>query len=193
MRRWAADTDTVVYDFVDHVPSATVSLVTPDGPQACPWGPAGNHGGGLGRGPLEPAERFVCDPQRPWLWVAPTVTVDLDLLPRRCVWQHPAGKDPVRSTFTRVPLGEKLVLDAGLYYSSERKRELAPVTVRVLIDGKPSGELVHHDGDGWARTEIDTSQRKGHVATVSIETVTDRPFQRTLCWAATTRNGSPSK
>lgn len=187
VRQWPVDAATVVYDFVDHVPSAAVSVVGPAGEASCAWKRARTHGGGLGRGPLPPAERFVCDPLKPWLWVGPTVTADLELKPRRCIGQHPAGTDPVRATFHEVPLGTELVVDAGLYYSDERTRENAPVTLRVFVDENLGGEMVHEDGQGWVRLAISTAERDGQTATVRFETTTEDSYARSFCWAASTR------
>ena len=91
VRMWPVSTDDVLYDFVENVEHAEVELVADDGSKACPWVSARPARGGLGRGPMTPEERFVCDPRRPWLWVGATVMQDLELQPRRCIWQHPAG------------------------------------------------------------------------------------------------------
>ena len=99
----------MLYDFVEDIENAEVELVVTDGSKPCSWMSAPPAPGGLGHGPMTPTERFVCDPQRPWLWVGATVLQDLELQPRRCIWQHPAGADPVRVTFSDVPLGERLV------------------------------------------------------------------------------------
>ena len=187
VRRWPVQAEIVLYDFVEHVPSAAVSVAGPAGEASCGWKRTKTHGGGLGRGPLPPAERFVCDPSRPWLWVGPTVMADLELKPRRCIIQHPAGAYPVRASFSEVPLGTELVVDAGLYYSHERTRENAPVTLRVFIDDVLAGEMVHEDGQGWVRLAIPTAERDGQTATVRFETTTEDSYARSFCWAASTR------
>ncbi len=189
VRMWPVSTDEVVYDFVEEVQRAQVELVSADGSQVCPWMSARPARGGLGHGPMPPPEHFVCDPRRPWLWVGATVLADLELQPRRCIWQHPAGTDPVRVTFPDVPLGERLVIHGGIDYNSERRRVHGPVTLRVWIDDRLAGELVHQDGDGWSGIEIDTSELDVRRAAVRFETTAPDPRARLFCWAASTREG----
>ena len=190
VRMWPLSTDDVVYDFVENVEHAHVELVIADGSRACPWKEARPARGGLGHGPMTPRERFVCDPRRPWLWVGATVLQDLELQPRRCVWQHPAGPDPIRVTFPDAPLGEHLVIHGGIDYNSERRRAHGPVTLRVWINGRLAGELIHHDGDGWSGVDIDTSAFDLKRADVRFETTAKDPSARLFCWSASTQRGS---
>lgn len=187
VRMWHVSTDEVVYDFVEEIDHAQVELLSADGPHVCPWTSAPAGRGGLGQGPLAPTERFVCDPQRPWLWVGATVLADLGFRPRRCVWQHPAGTDPVRVTFADVPLGQHLVVHAGIDRNRERRRTHGPVTLRVWIDGRRAGDLVHHDGDGWSAIDIDTAELDLERAVVRFETTAEDPRARFFCWSASTR------
>ena len=190
VRMWPIDTPEVLYDFVEQVAAASVDLVTDGDAHPCPWTRAAPDRGGLERGPMRPSERFVCDPRRPWLWVGPTVLADLELRPRRCIWQHPAGIEPVRTTFSEVPMGQSLVLHAGVDYQVARHRAHSPVTLSVWIDGELAGELLHRDGDGWSTLEIDTSARAGQHATVRFETTAVDPTARLFCYAASTQTGS---
>ncbi len=190
VRMWRLSPPAVVYDFVENVAKAEVELLRAEGFGRCPFRKVAPHRGGLGRGPMPPDARFVCDGKRPWLWVGPTVLADLDLEPRRCVWQHPAGPEPFLVTFADVPLGDRLVVHGGIDYTAERQRRYSPVTVRVFIDDELAGELVHHDGDGWKSTAIDTSTLGGGPAVVRFETTTDDPKARLFCWAASTQSGS---
>ena len=187
VRMWLVSTDRVLYDFVENVDQARVELVVADGPRACPWMKARPARGGLERGPMTPTQRFVCDPQRPWLWVGATVLQDLELQPRRCIWQHPAGADPVRVTFPDALLGVRLVVHGGIDYQSERRRVHGPVNLRVWIDDQLAGELVHHDGDGWSGIDIDTSELGLDRAEVRFETTAEDPSARLFCWSASTR------
>jgi hypothetical protein len=182
--RWDLDPSRVIYDFTRRVRQADVSLAG----NACPFrrfGPP--RGGGLGRGVLYPAERFVCDPRRDWLWVAPVVMEDLALQPRHCVWQHPAGSTPLRVTFADVPLGERVVFYGGLYYEHERMRQGGPVLARVLVDGEERGRMTHRDGDGWARIDVPTGVERGELA---IEVSAVEPRLRSFCWAASARTAA---
>ena len=190
VERWALPRVEVHYDFADHVGEASVVRTEGDREVPCRLTRSGAQGGGLGSGPITPAERHVCDPGRPWLWVGTTVEEDLAMLPRRCVWQHPpGGEDVVRTTFAEVPLGERLVLHAGLWWEHERTMDHGLVSVRVLLDGVEIGTLVHRDGDGWKRLEAAIpEERRGGVGSVSIETSAPDPQFRTVCWAASTRS-----
>ncbi len=187
VRMWLVADDEVLFDFVEEVDRAEVDLLTETGAQHCPRVRAQVHRGGLGYGPLPPTERFVCDPARPWLWVGATVMADLDLEPRRCIWQHPAGRKPVRATFDDVSFGERLVLYGGLDYNNERTAGNVAVLLRVFIDDRLAGEMRHRDRDGWSRLEIDTARLNGTTRKVRIETTAAKPHARTFCWSASTR------
>ena len=187
VRMWPLRGPRVLYDFVEEVERARVELVQNGTAKRCEWVRARPDPGGLERGQMRPAERFVCDPKRPWLWVGPTVLADLELRPRRCIWQHPAGPEPVRSRFDDVPLGDRLVVRAGIDYQVARERDRAPVTLLVAIDEEVVAELVHHDGEGWSGVEVDTSDRSGQRASVRFETRTADPSARLFCYSASTQ------
>ncbi len=187
VRMWPVESPKIVYDFVAEIAKARVELETEDGPLACPWRRTRPAPGGLERGPMRPEERFVCDRERPWLWVGSTVLADLELQPRRCIWQHPAGPNPLRTIFADVPLGDTLVVRAGIDYQIARERAHAPVTLRVWIDDQIATEWIHRDGDGWSGFEIDTSSRDGSSATVRFETTTSDPFARLFCFSASSQ------
>ena len=193
VRRWDLGPSPVLYDFVDHVRDARVTMVRGDVERPCPWQPRGTpRGGGLGAGAMTPGARHQCDPSRPWLWVGETVTEDLDLEPRRCIWQHPAGSAPVRATFEDVPLGDRLVFYGGIYYEHERMLEHGPIHVTIRIDGEEAGRMIHRDGDGWKRIEVDPQQvvpGDGARGDVTVEVTAPDPHLRTFCWSATTREG----
>jgi hypothetical protein len=188
--RWKLPPRSLLYDLVEHVAGAEVAMVQRGEERACffgRWVPGG--GGGLGKGVIAPTYRAICDRARPWLWVAPVVMEDLDLKPRRCVWQHPAGQEPIRVTFRAVPLGRQMVFYGGLYYEHERMREGGPVEVSILINGKRVAQMSHRDGDGWAKLSIATGHADGATPTgdVTIEVSAIDPNRRGFCWAATTR------
>lgn len=187
--RWDLGPSPVRFDLVEQVSQAEVSLVRPDGEHPCPWRRPGPRGGGLGAGPAVPPERFVCDPRRPFLWVAPTIIEDLGLEPRRCVSQHPQGRQPVRVRYRDVPLGDRIVLYAGLYYEHERRLEGGPVDVVIRVDDQVVGRMTHRDGDGWKRMEAST-RGLGARGTVAVEVSAPAPHRRSLCWAATVREGA---
>jgi hypothetical protein len=123
--------------------------------------------------------------------VGTTVQDALDLSPRYCIWQHPAGREPIRATFEDVPLGDRIVLYGDIYYEHERDLEHGPVDVAVFVDGEQVGRMVHRDGDGWKRIVVSTQLAgRPHRARgeVRIEVSAEDPNLRSLCWAATTRS-----
>jgi len=185
VRRWDLGPSPVVFDLTSRIEEATVTR----GPRRCTWRRRGPQGGGLGRGPLWPGEHHFCGPE-PWMLVGETVNEDLELRPRHCVWQHPAAnEEPVRTTFRNVPLGERVVLYAGIYYEHERMREHGPATVRVLQGDTELGHLTHQDGDGWERLEAEThplDPERTH-GDLTVEVTSPLPHLRTVCWSATTR------
>jgi len=191
--RWTLD-DTAIgrgetppLSLLPRIADARVSL----GGRPCERIDAIVHGGGLGTGPLPPRRRFVCDPRRPWLWVGETITEDLELEPRHCVAQHPAGAEPLRVELPRVRLRERLVFYGGLYYEHERERVGEAIRVAILLDDEEVAGFLHRDGDGWAKVELDTSARAGTSASLIVETSTKNPLRRSYCWAASLRGDAP--
>ena len=189
VERWRLPSVPVQFDLVEHIGEAEVALMQGGLARPCRWTAGGRpSGGGLGAGPITPGQRHVCDPARPWLWVGATVEEDLAMLPRRCVWQHPQGHEPVRATFRGVPLGDEVVLHAGLWWEHERTLDGGDVDVAVRLDGEEIGRLVHRDGDGWKRLVATIPEaRRGGRGTLDVEVSSGAPHLRTLCWAASTR------
>lgn len=189
--RFALPRPSVRLDLVDRLPSARVELVRDGRAQPCPWRRQGvAAGGGVDDGPITPAERFHCDPLRSWLWVGVTIIEDLALLPRRCVWQHPSGRDPIRTTFDDLELSSFVVLYGGIHYDQERDLGGGPVHVRVLVDGSPVGRMTHRDGDGWKRLVADTRRFRGGRRDLSVEVTAPDPRLRVFCWAASVRDSA---
>lgn len=190
VQRWALGPSPVRHDLVRHIRDADVARMQGGVPVACPWRDFFSaSGGGLGAGALTPRARFTCDPGRPWLFVAETVTEDLSLAPRDCVWQHPQGSEPIRVTFHDVPLGTRLMFTGGVYSEHERMREHGPVDVIVRANGREIGRMQHHDGDGWKRMEAVTAERAGTRGDLSIDVSAPDPQFRTFCWDAKTEDG----
>ena len=149
--------------------------------------------GGLGGGVIAPRQRFQCDYERPWLWVAPAVIEALDLSPRRCVWTHPQGVDPIAITYPNIPLGTRVVLYGGLDYHDERDREKGPVGLRVFVNDREVGNFVHRDGDGMARYVVDLRKQLGSALTqtgdLRLEVTARETYRRSFCWAGSTQSG----
>ena len=195
VRRWDLGPSPVRFDFVEHIQDADVQLVMNGVGRPCPWRRTGfPYGGGVLQGPMTPAERFVC-PSHPWLWVARTVLEDLDLQTRECIWQHPQGSDPVRTTFRNVPLGERLVFYGGIYHGHEHSMTGGPVYADIAVNGRRRGRFVHQDGNGWSRLDVETraledaARHPDARGEISVEVTAPVPHLRTFCWAATIRSG----
>jgi hypothetical protein len=191
--RWNLPLGGVLYDFVEHVPEARVSMMSGGRPRNCRWQHSRAMGGGLGWGAIVPEYRHSCDSGRT-AWVGATVQDTLDLRPRYCVWQHPAGAEPVRATFPSVPLGDRIVFYGDLYYEDERHLDHGPIDVVIRIEDEEIGRMTHRDGDGWKRIEASTEwpMRRGRDrADVTIEVSASAAEKRSFCWAATTRGEVP--
>jgi hypothetical protein len=181
----------VVVDLVDALPSAHVELATPAGPLDCSWKDrvSGAARGGLGFGPMPPRQRFVCEATKVTAWVGVTMLEDLSLAPRRCIFQHPQGPKPVSVAYDDVHLGSRLVLYAGLDYHQERDEKGAPVTLRVFVDDREIGRIVHKDGEGWKRYELATRRDTDPVrGDLRFEVSAANQAKRAFCWSATVQD-----
>lgn len=185
LARYALPEPTMVDNLVERLTRANVEVVTGGQTRRCrrihglP-----EQGGALGRGTVPPADRFVCGAGRDRM-VAAVVIEDLDLRPRYCVWQPAMAGQRLRVTFPNVPLAEQLVIDAGLYYEHERNEQHPDVTLTVELDGKPLGQMVHKDGEGFRRLALET--RTGTRGTLTFETHSLRHRDPGFCWSASTR------
>ncbi len=181
----------VVFDLADALTSAHVTRETEGVEESCALRtfPPAVVAGGLGGGVVPPRQRFQCDFERPWLWVGMTMIESLDLSPRRCIWTHPQGRDPIAVTYPDVPLAQYMVLYAGLDYHDERDQDKAPVTLRVSVNGRQVANLVHRDGNGMARYALDLHEDLGgqvpERGQLRFEVTTPEPFRRSFCWTGT--------
>ncbi len=171
------DEATLVADLVDAFPSAQV-FAAERGP-LCNRQNARPSEGGLGRGPMRPAQFWICPGDREW--IGRTIIEDLDYQPRRCVWQRASTRNPSRVTFPAVGPAERLIVHGGHYLRDERKLESPPVTLNVYVAGKLAGQMTHRDGDGWKKFEVALDPQR--AVTVSIEPVASGRNQN-FCWSA---------
>ncbi|QQR90594.1 MAG: hypothetical protein IPJ88_02290 [Myxococcales bacterium] len=179
LKKWPLRSIAPRYDFFSHISEAEVSL----GTRPCRWNERGGSlGGGLNTGPLRPERRFQCSRAKHWLWVGQTVIEDLELKARACIWQHPDGPTPIRSTFPSVLLSDRLVFYGGLYYMHERDHAGPPLDFSIEIAGVKVADFVHRDGEGWKRYLLDTHRLKGNVADVTVSVSAKEPHLRTFCW-----------
>lgn len=171
------------FDFVAGFADAVVERRRGDQAEPCTVEDRKPEGGGLGRGPMKPARRVVCDARRAERWIGPALIEDLAYQPRRCVRQPAFGKHPARITYSAVPLGESLVLAGGLYLRDERKRKGAPITWIVRAGDQELGRLVHKDGDGWTEHTLALpAALRGTTSPISVEVTASDPKDRNFCW-----------
>jgi len=196
LARWDLPAPSMLYDFTDHVATAHAFRRNGEGGETdCRMiesrGPAP---GGLPAGPQTTPHHFECGSYgEPWLWVGATVNEDLELRPRRSIYQHPVEGGVIALAFDDVPLGDSIVLYSGVWWEFERTRDGAPITMVIRLDGEEIGRGVHHDGDGWARMEaaIPDDRRGGH-GSIRFEVTTTGAYHRSYSWQATMRGARPS-
>jgi hypothetical protein len=179
----------VLLDFVDQLESASASR----GDRSCNLTRARASGGGLGAGPVMAASHFSCGGDA----IGETVIEDLHFEPRRCISMRPSGMGDVTLMYDDVPLGDQLVLYAGLHWVDERhhiepEHTGAQVMLSVRTGDRSLGELTHRDGDGWARYVVaipedlrDTRQPISFVVT------SEQSHDRSFCWAGRSMGGAP--
>jgi hypothetical protein len=104
---------------------------------------------------------------------------EVDFLPYAGI--HAAPGDQLE--FPDVPMGAVLALGGGIHDFQSRYANDAPVTLRVLVDGRPAA-AERFDNRGWRRVEIDTRPLAGRRATVRFRVEAERPKARTFCFHA---------
>jgi hypothetical protein len=202
VERWDLPAPRVLYDFTDHVATAHATRRDASGTETdCRLVPSrGGAPGGLPAGPQATPNHFECGSYgEPWLWVGATVNEDLELRPRRSIYQHPVEGGTIALAFDDVPLGESVVLYSGVWWEFERSRDGAPITMVILLrsaDGtwEEIGRGVHHDGDGWSRMEAAVPEdRRGEHGALRFEVTTTGAYHRSYSWQATMRGDVPNE
>jgi hypothetical protein len=178
----------IVFDFVDALAPGRVVVYGTSPSRACRFHPRARvRTGGLSGHPTLPRQRFDCG-EGGWFDVGVTVIADERFLPRRCIFAHPPSEGARVLRYDGVPLGRELVVDAGMYWVVERRRTGAPVTLEVRVDGDPLGEVVHRDGDGWARTRLPLGAHAGKPsASVELRISSPDDAYRHYCFRADSR------
>jgi hypothetical protein len=178
----------VVYDFLDHLDPDDASVSGTEPVETCAWTPRARVlTGGLSGHPTFPRKRFQCG-GGPFFGVGVTVIADERFLPRRCIFAHPTEHGERVLRFERVPLGERVVGHAGMYWMIERTLAGAPIDLAVRVDGDEIGSVRHVDGDGWKRFELPLGSHAGAAsATVEIAISSPAYVDRHFCFEATVR------
>lgn len=104
---------------------------------------------------------------------------EIGFLPTTCIHSQP----PETLEFPDVPIGARLAIGGGIHDFQSRYKSDAPVTIRVLIDGKRIASE-RFDNQGWRRAVIDTTALSGRRATVRFLVEARHPEARTFCFHA---------
>ncbi len=139
--------------------------------------------GGLGGHPTFPSQRFEC-PRLPQIAVGVTVIADERWRPRRCILAHPPPSGELVVRFAQVPLGGRIVGHAGLDWMLERARRGAPISMRVIVDGRELLTNIHADGDGWARFEASVPNGDHRLHDVAFAIASPGTRARHFCFEA---------
>jgi hypothetical protein len=104
--------------------------------------------------------------------------------PHRCIWAHPPPKGrTLRITFPDVPLAKTLRLRAGLNFRAALSQRGTDVEFRATIGDEQV--LEHTYGaqtSTWFPHDIDTTDRAGTRADVSIEVRAPKVQDRYFCF-----------
>jgi hypothetical protein len=174
----------LVDDLLTHVHAQGMRVARTDSGAECTWTRSSSQAGNLGFGPTIPAERFVC----PGTFVGVSVVAVLDYTPRRCIYAPPpGGAAKLRLRFLDVAMGKALRGHHALYVEAERAAVGAPVLLSFEVAGKVLGRVVHRDGTGWTRFELDTSEWDGQRVELIAEIGSTEGHRRMYCFEASTR------
>jgi hypothetical protein len=178
----------VLFDFVDHVPEATVADINAAGAAApCHWNPkAARAAGGLHGDPAFPSQRHECAGGS-GRFVGVTVIEDEKWRGRRCIWAMPPNRGALSIRYSAVTLGPVVRGYAALPQWVEREKRGAPVEMEVLVAGETVGKYVHRDGDGWKPFSFSTGAHAGSAGDVEFQVSSSRPHDRQFCFQADTR------
>ena len=164
-----------VWRAYDEVAAAKFSIALPEGEKPCPWDPS--------------AKRHSCGPVigEPWVWLGQQYLTDVGFMPRRCLWNHPTERGPLRTRFDEVPGGTKLTVHTGLAYAAYRDTNWeSPVYLEVEIDGRSAGRIVHRGDVGWTTTVYDVPPGPERHSLAFVVT-TPKQGMRHFCWDAAMR------
>ncbi len=181
----------VRYDFTDAAEEgkAEVGTLSETGEVSCPFRlhePIAAPG--LFGHPAMPARRYACGPQA-WQSVGVTVQDDRLFRARRCLWAPPPGGQEARQIrFADVPLGQEIRGHMGLHATLDREARGAPITLEILVDGEPLGQVTYQDGQSWAPFSFPLGPHAGeeHGAVV-FRVRSSESADRQFCFEADSR------
>lgn len=112
--------------------------------------------------------RHQCD--RTWWNYVEVQVREFDYLPRTCLWAHPVKGEPLSISFPNISIGESINVRAGMVGRSGLNKRLAPVELRVDIDGVPTGGLIAPARPGFPLTTIPTPGVGSKTVTFTVTT-----------------------
>ena len=119
-----------------------------------------------------------------WNYVGPSSQRVGDAL-RRCIWAHPVDRGTLRITFSKQRLGRAIFGHHGLTDAAVRSfSNGAPVTLKLLVDGKVVVTERQANVRGWNTFRYDTHVRRGKMATIGFEISTSHAGGRHFCFDA---------
>jgi len=113
-------------------------------------------------------------------------TLEIDYRPRRGILIVPTTQ-PMKYEWREVPLGDTLVVYAGLHDYYARKSADGLVDFHVAVDGVEKLHAEVGNDDGWRRFTIDTRALAGTRHTVSFTVAAARPAWRNFGFHAEAR------
>lgn len=113
-------------------------------------------------------------------------TLEIDYRPRRGILVTPAPQ-PVTYEWREVPLGDTLVVYAGLHDYYARKSADGTVDFHVLVDGVEKLHAQIGNADGWRRFELDTRPLAGTRHRVTFQIAAAHPAWRNFGFHAEAR------
>jgi hypothetical protein len=178
---------TVLFDFIQHVPEASVATLRGAAESPCPYTTnARRDAGGLHGNPAFPAARHECAGGAS-RFVGVTVVEDQNWRGRRCIWAEPTFGATRIIRYRDVPLGSVVRGYATLPWWVERELRGGPVELTVVVGGTTVGKFVHQDGDGWKGFEFPLGAHAKSRADVEFRIVGTRGRDRQFCFQADTR------
>jgi hypothetical protein len=157
------------YDFVARLADAQVDVGGGAGsdPQACEAAAGG----------------FRC-PRGSWNYVLPEWH-EFDFLPRRCLWAHPVGAEPLEIRYSQVPLRGGIRGGFGLIGQAAELGQAAPVDLSIDVDGSQAASLELSPGDpGWHPFELGLAGLAAGTHDVTFRVTSPNPAMRHFCFDA---------
>jgi hypothetical protein len=167
VRSWEKPATQVAFDFLAEWRKASMSIVRGDGVEV----PCSLR-----------ADRFQCAGAA----LGPEL-LEIDTTLRNALATDPVEGATLVLDYKDVPLGNEIVVAAGLHNVWLRKAGDGTVRLRVLVDGAELGSVAATSASGFARLRIDTGARAGQSATVRFAITVDRAASRHFGFAAEAR------